>query len=293
LLNAESVDSLTVLGQAGNDDLRSAPALRGRVRLTLNGEAGNDTLFGSAILIGGADSDTVDFSTTSAVSYNMDAVGVPQSVNGEVTLITGDLIENVRGSLSGDLITGQAIASARVIDGNGGNDAWYINTLGAPSQMLADGLVVPGFAPVSFYNLEQATFTENSIAHVDSLVHRLESAPRQSFRQRLRLFRRFGLRRFRTSIVLRNDSQTLALTGPLTIVVFTKPGVRVVNPLGQATTKVAPGGSTALTLGVGQLNLQPGQEQRYDVFLQFTARALRVRANHIIRVGAYIGNGPF
>ena len=108
-------------GWGGTDTLISIEGVEGSKkddRITgssadndLDGRAGNDTLDG------GAGTDTAEYNQASgAVQVNL-ALGTATGADGNDTLIS---IENVRGSVHGDLLTGNA--GANVLEGLAGND---------------------------------------------------------------------------------------------------------------------------------------------------------------------------
>jgi Ca2+-binding RTX toxin-like protein len=111
----------TLIGGAGDDSLDGGPGDD-----SLDGGSGNDTYLetpGSADVIndtGGID--TVDFSMA-ALGITIDlgiADGTPQNVDGANTVALIGTIENVTGSLQGDVITGNSAANS--LSGGAGND---------------------------------------------------------------------------------------------------------------------------------------------------------------------------
>jgi Ca2+-binding RTX toxin-like protein len=140
-INAGTGDDM-VEGGSGND--------------TLNGQDGNDTLvggLGNDVLNGGAGVDTADYAgATSGVTVNL-AAGTASGGAGSDTLA---LIEQVRGSIHADTLTGSA-GNDR-LDGNGGNDVIRAGagddvliagagaaTGGAPDIVKGSGLANGGF----------------------------------------------------------------------------------------------------------------------------------------------------
>jgi len=140
-INAGTGDDM-VDGGSGND--------------TLNGQDGNDTLvggLGNDALNGGAGVDTADYAgATSGVTVNL-AAGTASGGAGSDTLA---LIEQVRGSIHADTLTGSA-GNDR-LDGNGGNDVIRAGagddvliagagaaTGGAPDIVKGSGLANGGF----------------------------------------------------------------------------------------------------------------------------------------------------
>lgn len=118
-----------ILAGEGNDVIRD----RGAGFDELFGEEGNDTFVlgdksGGNIINGGADTDTVQFSTvvggqvafTQGVNVNLDTGKVAFNANGTgpTDSITG--VENVKGTLFADKITGDE--ADNVLDGGRGND---------------------------------------------------------------------------------------------------------------------------------------------------------------------------
>jgi hypothetical protein len=112
------VAKIVVNGGDGNDIIELAPSIN--LNAQLNGGKGNDSLRGGAAsneFIGGAGSDTVDYSTaTAGVKVTLDNA----ANDGKGTDNVRSDVENVIGSSFGDNLTGNAASNLFV--GGGGND---------------------------------------------------------------------------------------------------------------------------------------------------------------------------
>ncbi|MEQ1955775.1 calcium-binding protein [Mesorhizobium sp. CN2-181] len=131
----------TLEGRDGNDVLAGAT--------TLDGGTGNDTLLGGAaaeILNGGADRDTVSYAASSAgVTVDLGLAG-PQVSTGDASGDTLTGIENLRGSIFADVLTGDAgdnilndggVGGSDTLTGGGGNDSYSVYNASATIVEIA------------------------------------------------------------------------------------------------------------------------------------------------------------
>ncbi|MEQ1949865.1 hypothetical protein [Mesorhizobium sp. CN2-181] len=131
----------TLEGRDGNDLLAGAT--------TLDGGTGNDTLLGGAaaeILNGGADRDTVSYAASSAgVTVDLGLAG-PQVSTGDASGDTLTGIENLKGSIFADVLTGDAgdnilneggVGGSDTLTGGGGNDSYSVYNASATIVEIA------------------------------------------------------------------------------------------------------------------------------------------------------------
>ncbi|WP_442579972.1 calcium-binding protein [Mesorhizobium sp. ASY16-5R] len=176
----------TLDGLAGNDTLSGAA--------TLNGEDGNDTLIGGALietLNGGADNDTVSYAGSAVgVTVNLSLLG-PQISLGDASGDTLTGIENLRGSLFTDVLTGDAgdnilndggVGGSDTLAGGVGNDSYSVYNAGAViveaggegndrvsagvSYVLADGVSVEYLNTTSLNATYAVNLTGNDLAQL-------------------------------------------------------------------------------------------------------------------------------
>ncbi|MFI0846969.1 beta strand repeat-containing protein [Mesorhizobium sp. IMUNJ 23232] len=125
----------TLDGQDGNDRLSGGSVM--------NGGAGNDSLLGSSLietLNGGTDNDTVSYANSATgVTVNLSLSGSQVSL-GDASGDTLTGIENLRGSIFVDTLTGDAgdnilndggFGGADTLTGGGGNDSYSVYNAGA------------------------------------------------------------------------------------------------------------------------------------------------------------------
>jgi len=112
----------SLVGGLGNDTLEGGDGFD-----QLLGDAGNDIIRPGVgvfeLIYGGADTDTLDYSDTAfgvVITACSDVYGVQQIGGGAAAGDGIEGIENITGSLAGDVLTGDG--AANVLDGNNGND---------------------------------------------------------------------------------------------------------------------------------------------------------------------------
>jgi Ca2+-binding RTX toxin-like protein len=187
-------DELVVNGTAGADLFAIAPTgadsgtvavgaaplvtYAGIERIAANGLAGDDTFAlgstpGGVKLIGGAGSDTVDFSTgTEGVLFDLDLVGAAQVVNGSgLAVALGDVLENFVGTSFNDTLSVNATAFPRTLDGGPHavfppGDRLVFDALGAVVQVTKTDfntgtISAIGFAPAGYDEFETVETTNS------------------------------------------------------------------------------------------------------------------------------------
>jgi Ca2+-binding RTX toxin-like protein len=176
----------TLDGLDGNDTLSGAA--------TLNGGDGNDTLIGGALvetLNGGADNDTVSYAGSAVgVVVNLGLLG-PQISLGDASGDTLTGIENLRGSLFADVLTGDAgdnilndggVGGSDTLAGGAGNDTYSVYNAGAVivelggegndrlsagvNYVLADGVSVEYLNTTSLNATYAVDLTGNDLAQL-------------------------------------------------------------------------------------------------------------------------------
>ncbi len=132
--SSTTIENLT--GGGGDDTLTGNAAANvltgGAGNDLLTGSGGNDTYaFNAGVALGsdtlveltGSGTDTLDFSTTTSIGVTVDlSLATAQVVNSHLTLtlVAGDVFENLTGGALDDQLTGNSLANAIV--GNNGND---------------------------------------------------------------------------------------------------------------------------------------------------------------------------
>ena len=208
ITNSNRLDTLTVNGNDGNDIIKALPGVENLIKLILNGNRGNDRLLGGGILTGGDGLDTLDYSDIRVAStIDLDSPLVQLATPFAFGVTLGDVIENFLGSPFPEIVHANVIAVGRQIDGGGGGDLIYIDSLGQVFYNFVNGSILASGAipPITLAGITQLGMEGNSLSRAAPLV-RVENLTNVVYNPRRK--------QFVQRVKFRNVSETLNLVGP-------------------------------------------------------------------------------